>query len=574
MRLIVKREGREDATVGLGQVVSLMAALGSAGFCLDAPCGGNGRCGKCLVAATGGLSAMGGREAGLLGGRAGLRLACLAEVVGDAVVTLGPGSGFRSAEGIGWSAPYGLDPPFRVYGLPVRDRRDQGSALGFLGLKGGSLAALRAIGDLEAARNLGYVLAYRDEALMGFAGDGGAPGNLAAALDLGTTGLSAAVLDLGAREIVATGSALNPQTAMGADVVSRVTLAARSAGELGRLQDLAVSGLRDLLASVVGPDVAGKLGGAVVAGNATMIHLLAGVNPKSLAQAPYRPVFTGAVDLSPLAARLGLAPYARVLAAPAISSFVGGDICAGILAVGLRERPGTVMFVDIGTNGEVVLSRDGRLVATSCAMGPALEGMNIERGVRAVTGAVDGFRLNADMSPSFTTIGGAPAMGLCGSGIIDVCAELIKGGLIGKDGRLAKGPSPHVRDGRYHLTEDVFLGQRDIRQVQLAKGAMAAAMKTLLNRLDLTVGDLDEVIVAGSFGFHLRPESLRALRLIPDGYGGPMVFVGNSSLAGAVRLLLDASAMAGAGRLAGEVSVVELGFEPGFQGAFLGELGF
>jgi uncharacterized 2Fe-2S/4Fe-4S cluster protein (DUF4445 family) len=254
---------------------------------------------------------------------------------------------------------------------------------------------------------------------------------------------------------------------------------------------------------------------------------------------------------------------------------VGGDITSGVLAINLVERPGTVMFIDIGTNGEIVLARNGQMVATSCAAGPALEGMNIACGGRAVSGAVDSFTLNDDFSPSFTTISDVPAIGLCGSGIIDVCAELIKGGLIDKSGRFQGAKAPQfIKEGRYYLTDTVYFSQKDVRQVQLAKGAIAAAMKMLLERLELTVKDLSEVVVAGSFGFHLKAENLLTLKLIPEGYEGPITFVGNSSLAGAARLLLDRGARDEINRLAASVDVIELGFDPKFQDTFLGQLGF
>jgi uncharacterized 2Fe-2S/4Fe-4S cluster protein (DUF4445 family) len=567
-----------------------MEALSLAGLRLDAPCGGQGRCGKCLIQAEGDLTPPSAREAKALEGRPGLRLACLAKGQGEVTVTLEPKAVFNSVVGLGWSAPYSLDPPFRVTEVPERDRQDQRSALSFLDLTGETDEILKILGDLEADRNLGSVLSYRGQILSAFPTDQPPPANLAAAVDLGTTGLAVALIDLNDREIVAMGTSLNPQTAIGADVISRITAAAHSKNELSRLQDLAIEGIGDLIASSAGTERAKSISGVMISGNATMLHLLAGVNPKSLAQSPYRPIFTRSLDLSALSGRLGLPPWAKVLTAPSISSYVGGDITSGILAIKLAERPGTVMFIDIGTNGEIVLSRQGRMVATSCAAGPALEGMNIACGLRAVTGAVDSFKLNPDFSPSFTTIGDAPAIGLCGSGIIDVCAELIKGGLIAKSGKLAapgavanpSGPNPSgpssagafLQDGRYRLTDKVFFSQKDVRQVQLAKGAIAAAMRMLLDRLSLTIEDLDEVIVAGAFGFHLRAENLLTLKLIPEGYQGPITFVGNSSLAGAARLLLDSTAQAEIDRLTGEVEVIELGFDPKFQDTFLAELGF
>ncbi|MDR0354694.1 MAG: ASKHA domain-containing protein [Deltaproteobacteria bacterium] len=585
MRLTIRQNGREDLVVNSSDDATIMETLALADLRLDAPCGGQGRCGKCLVEAVGDLVPPESNEQKLLKGREGKRLACLAKGAGDVTVVLSEKSVFNAVVGLGWSAPFQLDPVLSLAPIPERDRQDQSCLLSALSLKTRPGQGLADLAKLEADKLPGWLLSWRDELLAAFPatkrelGDAAndKPANLAVALDLGTTGLAAAVIDLDKREIAAMETALNPQTAMGADVISRITLAAASEEDLLQLQDLALEGLAKLIVSAAGgPEQAKKIGGAVISGNTTMLHLLAGVNPKSLAQAPYRPIFTQSLDLSHLSERLNLAPYSRVVTSPSISAYVGGDISAGLIAVKLVERPGTCMFIDIGTNGEIVLSRNGKLVAASCAAGPALEGMNIVCGTRAVTGAVDSFKLNDDLSAEFTTIGGAEPIGICGSGIIDICAELTKVGIIQKSGRLVQpeGLPTVVEDGRYPLTEQVYFCQKDVRQVQLAKGAISAAMKMLLEKLSLSVDDLDEVIIAGSFGFHLRSESLLGISLIPKGYQGPVTFVGNSSLAGSARLLLDRSAHQEIEELVGRVEVMELGFDPKFQDAFLGELSF
>ncbi|MDR2349212.1 MAG: ASKHA domain-containing protein, partial [Deltaproteobacteria bacterium] len=366
-----------------------------------------------------------------------------------------------------------------------------------------------------------------------------------------------------------------PQTATGGDVISRITHTYDSPQNLLDLQTMALEGLGGMVLSSVGKEMGKDISAAVVSGNSTMQHLLAAVNPKGLAQAPYRPVFTHMLDISNLNVRLNLSPRAKVLMAPMISSYVGGDIVSGILAVQLKERPGTVVFIDIGTNGEIVISRNGKLVATSCAAGPALEGMNIICGMRAATGAIDTFRMEPDFGFKFTTIGDAPATGICGSALIDVCACLVKAKLINKGGRMKNPPDREViRENRFWLTDKVFLDQLDVRQVQLAKGAIAAAMEMLMERLGLTLKDIDEIVIAGSFGYHLRAESLKAISLIPPDFSGPVTFVGNSSLAGSARMLLNRDSPEEASRITREVEVIELGFDPKFQEVFVNHLAF
>jgi uncharacterized 2Fe-2S/4Fe-4S cluster protein (DUF4445 family) len=462
--------------------------------------------------------------------------------------------------------------------LEVMDRQDPTGSLDARGITTHNIAALNEITLVDSTYSKGRALVWLDELLEAWpidANNNRKTGPLAAAFDLGTTGLALAVIDLSQNKVIALETALNPQTATGGDVISRITHTYDSYQNLLDLQSMALEGLGGMVISAVGKEMGKDISAAVVSGNSTMQHLLAAVNPKGLAQAPYRPVFTHMLDISHLATRLNLSPRAKVLMAPMISSYVGGDIVSGILAVQLKERPGTVVFIDIGTNGEIVIARDGKFVATSCAAGPALEGMNIICGMRAATGAIDTFTMEPDYSFNFTTIGGAAPIGICGSALIDITAFLIKNKLINKGGRMKNPASVEIlRENRFWLTDKVFLDQLDVRQVQLAKGAIAAAMEMLLERLGLTIKDIDEIVIAGSFGYHLRAESLKAISLIPPDYSGPVTFVGNSSLAGSARMLLNSDSPGEAMNIIKEVEVIELGFDPKFQEVFVNHLAF
>ncbi|MDR1487520.1 MAG: ASKHA domain-containing protein [Deltaproteobacteria bacterium] len=600
MLLTIKQPGSDDKVIDVAPGISIIEALTQASLMLDSPCGGKGRCGKCLIKASGKLSEPQASELAHLADHPGYRLACLAKIEGNCAVELTGQSVFSSLKGLGWTAPYSLDPALKLFPIGPRDRLDQRSLLNTLELNSCTVDSLETLSAIEAKGGGGWLLTCHDRLLKVWpqekddkekahkdqehkeqehkdqAHKRQAPmENLAAAFDLGTTGLALAVIDMETKKTIAFETSLNPQTAIGGDVISRITYAAESQENIKTLQNLALKGLRELLESALG-ERSRFVSAALISGNTTMLHLLAGLNPKSLALAPYRPIFTKSLDISHLGEKIGLPKWACFSTTPSISAYVGGDITSGLVAVKLAERKGTVIFIDIGTNGEIVLSRNGKLVATSCAAGPALEGMNITCGLRAITGAVDSFKIGPNLEPNFTTIGQAPAIGICGSGLIDICAELIKSGVINKTGRMS-APKSHpqaLTDNRYHLTDKVFLDQKDVRQVQLAKGAIAAAMKMLLERFDLTLSDLDEIVIAGAFGFHLRPESLKGIALIPKGYEGPVSFVGNSSLAGVVRLLLDRSATKEIETISNQIEVIELGFDPKFQDAFLASLGF
>ncbi|MDR2404856.1 MAG: ASKHA domain-containing protein, partial [Deltaproteobacteria bacterium] len=568
-----------DRSIQAERGVILIKALADADLRLDAPCSGRGKCGKCIVTATGEISDPNQAEIKFADGNASRRLACQAVVEGDVEVRLEGDTVFKSMKSLGDHEPYDFDPPLEEIELQILNRQDPTGCLDVRHISTHSIEALNQIAQVDGTYSRGRALVFQGELLEAWPIDKDndrKTGPLAAAFDLGTTGLALAVIDLSDNKIIAIDTALNPQVVMGGDVISRITETYDSPENLLRLQSLGLEGLSSMVISAVGADMGKDISAAIISGNSTMQHLLAAVNPKNLAQAPYRPVFTHMLDISHLAERLSISKHAKVLMAPMISSYVGGDIVAGILAVQLKKRPGTVVFIDIGTNGEIVISRDGKLVATSCAAGPALEGMNILCGTRAVTGAIDTFVMEGDYSYKYTTISDAPAMGICGSALIDICAYLIKNKVINKGGRM-KNPADQkvlADDGRFYLTDKVFLDQLDVRQVQLAKGAIAAAMEMLMERLGLTLGDIDEIVIAGSFGYHLRADSLRYISLIPPDYEGPVTFVGNSSLAGSARLLRNRDSIQEVNDYLKEVEVIELGFDPKFQEEFVKHLAF
>ncbi len=275
---------------------------------------------------------------------------------------------------------------------------------------------------------------------------------------------------------------------------------------------------------------------------------------------------------------------ARIYLPPVISGYVGADITAGIIATGICREPGVILFIDIGTNGEMVLSIDGRLSATSTAAGPAFEGMNIACGMRAAEGAVEKFSIGDDGRLSVGAIGNAKPVGICGSGLVDIVGELVSHGILDPNGRYSKNgriPGPvreHMssENGKpvFRISDEVYLTQQDIRQVQLAKGALRSGIDILLAKNGLNYSDVDRVLLAGAFGFHLRTKNLVSIGIIPDELEMKIDLVGNTSKSGAVALLLDRSLRREALQLAGRVNVVELANEPEFERTFIRNLSF
>jgi uncharacterized 2Fe-2S/4Fe-4S cluster protein (DUF4445 family) len=405
--------------------------------------------------------------------------------------------------------------------------------------------------------------------------------NLGIAVDIGTTTLVVALVDLESGDELAVASALNPQTAYGHDVLSRIHFAAGPDG-LATMQLALVDGLNALIEQVcqragVEP---GHIHEAVLGGNTCMLHIAAAVDPAPLGRSPYRPSLTGASHLRAAELGLGIAVHGLVYLPPVISGFVGADITAGILATDLHRSQQTVLLLDIGTNGEMVLAHAGELWATSTAAGPAFEGVNIECGMRAALGAVDAVTAN-DGGWTLHAIGDVPAIGICGSGLIDLVSCLVKNGAIGRNGRFeTKAAAPvgnwDEREGRclLRLSDGVVLTQKDVRQVQLAKAAIRAGLDALLAEAKVRRQDVERVLVAGSFGYHLRPDSLAGSGLLPGSLAAKVEVVGNTCKAGAVTLLTNNGARRELQVVAARVRSIELANDVTFARRFVDQMAF
>ena len=378
------------------------------------------------------------------------------------------------------------------------------------------------------------------------------------AVDVGTTGVSARLIDLDKKRITGNYSGLNYQSEYGADVLSRITYCIQN--DVSDLQNAILSQIRDIVKKV------GAVDKIAIAGNTTMQHLIYGENPKSLAISPYEPVFLEEKSFF-------IDDMDTVLLSTA-SSYVGADIVSGVAAVKLEEKNNT-LFIDIGTNGEMVLSVDGKLYGTSTAAGPAFEGMNIECGMRAGNGAIEGFEIaGSENRFEIRTIGETPT-GICGSGLLDIMSEFVKHKIVLKSGKFNPRMKPEfkekLRDKKFYITDNIYLGQGDIRQIQLAKGAIAAGVKLLLLKVEKDISDIDEVIIAGSFGYHLNAESILNIGIISD-FDGEISFAGNTSLNGCVGYLVNKE-MREKIRTT-KIDVMELSKSAKFQEVFVKELQF
>lgn len=381
---------------------------------------------------------------------------------------------------------------------------------------------------------------------------------LGIAIDLGTTTLVAQLLDLRSGAVLAVGSALNDQARHGADVMSRLAFELAQPGGMTRL-------IRAQLGGMVEELVAGREGGArevVLVGNSAMHHFFGGLDVTPLAFDPFEPaqpqalVFTGAeLGWSAVSA-------ARVVFLPCMGGFVGSDLLAGVLATRLHESAEPAALVDLGTNGEIVVAHGGRVLCCSTAAGPAFEGARIARGMRAVTGAIAEVRVSG-AELECRVLGQVAPRGLCGSGLVDAVAAFLDLGQI--------GPSGRMRGESLCIAGDVHLAARDVRELQLAKGAIAAGLEILVQRLGISTADLARVHLAGAFGNYIRLDSARRIGLL----GVPLEKIqpaGNSALLGAKIALFAGTA--GLEDLLASVEHVPLNEDPAFQDVYVENMAF
>lgn len=404
-------------------------------------------------------------------------------------------------------------------------------------------------------------------------------GSYGVVVDIGTTTVVATLVDLVSGKELRSASTLNSQKAYGQDVITRIHYTIDNPGGTATLAQL----IREDIMRLVG-DVSREtcvpitsIIRIVICANTTMIHLFAGVDASSLARAPFVPALHGAQVGR--ATDYGLAlPAAELFCVPAVAAYVGGDIVSGIMACDLMHSNKRTLFIDIGTNGEIVLSDRSQLVTCSCAAGPALEGMNISCGMRASEGAIEDVDIT-DAGVSYKTIGNGAPRGICGSGIVAAIGEGVRAGAIGKTGRLNKNHAAvELRDKRpvmvLDAAHDIVLTQGDVRQVQLAKGAILSGVEALLHHQNLSADQIEEVIVAGQFGAHLKASNLVDAGFFPQAWREKIIYAGNTSQSGGLICLLSHDVRARSEHVGDSATYLELSLLEGYDRLFVDAMSF
>lgn len=596
---------------------TVLEALVAAGAVLESPCGGLGTCGKCRVRITqcAHLPNADEDERQCLGEemlREGWRLACRLRALGRICVEL-PQASANHRILAGGETPHvtpdhtfskiccAISPRDAKDAKDARGARDAQATTAWLAQQTGvcldhkpSLDLLQSISFLSVdqgkANNVITLLKQGDVVVRVEPGDTTAS-MFGFAVDVGTTTVVVSLVDLASGQILGNASAINPQTRYGLDVLSRIAFA-REQGRVGvrQLSAAIVALLNNLCLDLCRQHNIDPVNTYLlcVAANTTMTHLLLGVAPHSLGVAPFAPVFVASQQVTGKDIGLRAFPATQVHTLPAVSAYIGSDVVAGTYVCGMHTTQQNILFIDIGTNGEVILASRGKLVSCSCAAGPAFEGMNIQQGMRAATGAIEDLRiqLNAEQTGidlKLKTIDDAPPVGICGSGILAAVRELLDVGLIRPDGRMLKAADLPEADPRRALCcthlgkaavqlaalpHQVIITQKDVRQVQLAKGAILSAFTALLQHAGLTMEDIDGVLVAGQFGAYLPAHSLTACGIVPVILKDRLSFVGNTSKTGAYMALMSQHVRNEISLLSKSISYVELNAIPGYDRLF------
>ncbi len=587
---------------------SLLDAAAQAGVMIDGTCAGKGTCGKCKVKVLAGkTSAPDPIERSLLTDaeiRAGYRLACRLRAEDDLSIMVPEINSAASRKKKLMHLPEGFIPKTNIkkYFVEVEQptveeqKNDIKRIMESLPKDDYTIDPLLipAIHDLlEADQKI--TVTVRENHIIDLEKGDTQRSCYGIALDIGTTTVVAMLWDLNQGKLVDVIAETNPQNVFGADVISRILHSREEPGNLLTLKTKIRDCLNDMIDAFKKNNHIDEnhIYDLVVVGNTTMSHLFMGANPEGLAKAPFVPVFCDAVDMPAKDLDIHIHPAANVHLLPNIAGHVGSDITAVLLTTNVANLKGLYLVIDVGTNGEILLSKDGHVMACSTAAGPAFEGAAIHHGMRAASGAIEGVEIkNGEVF--LQVIDDQQPIGICGSGLIDALAQMLEAGILDHNGKLAtqesakeKGIHPsllsRLRNGKYgnefvlawgKAGEDIVITQKDIREVQLAKGAIYAGVQLMLKHIGAEAGELEQIILAGAFGNYIKKESALRIGLLPQIEKEKVTSIGNAAGSGACMALLSIYERRRASVEAQRVEHLELAIHPDFQTTFLDAMVF
>jgi len=608
---------KKNITVNKG--TTILEALEKSGIIIDTPCGGKGTCGKCKILINKGITTATPIEEELLSEeeiKKGFRLACQAKLFQDSIIEV-PSEirlDFKRVFSSNWKGDihciknnFSLESNLKKVFLDLKKPSLDDQRSDWERIKNGlslkkienisnlkiSLQILKKIPILIKKADFKITVTICNEEIIDIESDNTAKKSYGIAFDIGTTTVVGYLIDSGSGEELSAVAKTNPQVIHGDDVISRIGFAQQPKGGLEKLQKEIVITLNEIIRETTQKAEIDKsnIYETVIVGNTCMHHLFLGLNPINLAPSPYIPVIKESLSLKVKdIPGLSLNPTANIYMLPNISAFVGADIVAGILSTSMWREDKTVLFVDLGTNGEIVLSSKGELWACSTAVGPAFEGARISSGMRAAEGAIDKVKIDNKFI-IYKVIEDGKVRGICGSGLIDLIAELLKLGLINKSGKLINREDcqPEISEeikkritkekegNRFLLAKSdetiagkpIYLTQKDIREVQLAKAAVYAGIKILLKEVNIPPEDIQEILLAGAFGNFIDKKSATRIGLLPNLPLKKIESVGNAAGRGAEITLCSNKMRELSQEISKKVKYIELSSRPDFQDEFI-----
>lgn len=600
LTVLFEPEGRKvEAELG----VNILELAYSVGIGIRSECGGKGLCGKCRVIVTdkSAVSEVTEAEMRHLSSselNSGYRLACCTMLKQNAKVMIPEESRILARKILAWGLekPIEAKPQIKKFHVKLskptlldakpdyeRILDSVNNEHGFNNLRI-AYEALKQLPDiLRSADWQVTVTLLGDHEIIAVEEGDTSRIVLGLAVDIGTSKIVGSLVDLATGQTLCTGFIENPQMLYGEDIISRITYCANDEEKMRTLQKLLVDGVNKVLNYTCGQTRVNpqNIYEVTVAGNTAMHHFFLGLNPKHVAVSPFTPGLKSPINVKAKELNIKMCPEGNVHVLPIIAGFVGADAVADVLSSGIYESKVLSLLLDIGTNTEVFVGNCEDILSCSCASGPAFEGIHIKHGMKAVTGAIEKLRINQNYEVEYKTIDDAAPRGLCGSAMIDVVAEMFKHGIINNRGRFkTSATTPRLKriNGDIEFTlvnkdesginQDITVTQKDINQIQLAKAAIFAGCWILMKRKNVKTDDVDQLLIAGSFGRYIDPENAKIIGLVPDVPTEKIKFIGNTALTGAKMALISVEARKTTEVLSRRIRYLELATERDFQSEF------
>ena len=557
---------------------------------IDTPCNGKGTCGKCFVKINSGYLPDGNlNELAVLGTKLieeGYRLSCCYKVQSDLEIEFKDYSLPATIVTEGVERELQLSPivtkqmvTLEKPGLSSQTADYQRVLSQVLRQPAVDLKLIRQLPEILRKHDFTVTLVKMGDCLLSVESGNTTNTLYGVAVDIGTTTLVTYLIDLNTGKKIAVHSLLNPQKIYGSDVISRINHTLETGEGLDEMQALVINAINDsIVAMCEEADIFAKdIYMVTLVGNTTMIHFLLKISAKNIAAAPFIPVITSPVNINAGQIGININAYGVAYVLPSVSAYIGADTVSAVLSTGIYQSEEISLLIDIGTNGEIVLGNSHYLFACSSAAGPAFEGANIRNGMGSVKGAINKVSLQGGLD--YTTIGNARPVGICGTGIVDAVAQMLEVGIIDDTGRLEEELLPVIQEhsrlvdrltkvdgmNAFALTENIAITQKDIRELQNAKAAIAAGINILVKQAGISFEQINNVYLAGGFGTYMNADSAVKIGLIPEPLKGKIRSVGNAAGQGAIESLISSTSLTDTIQISKNIKYIELSASKDFN---------